>query len=378
MNTPLDSICYVTLSDDYALKEFAVDHTVPLPVRRKSDDAPGTFHLEELTAEQIIAGILVVLAHDAHNEHTAYYRALLQKIRPNIKKELTETAILTAKNEDFDAAEELFAALRGIDPDDSGTILNTALFLDERGSSYRRAGITEDADACDNDALSYYRMAMDADPPLPDAFFNAGFFHLKRYDYREARDCFESYIALTCDIPDAELGENGIYKKERAQELIDEIKTYRKDDVHFARGYSLIASGEEEKGIDAIRQFLRDNPAVWNAWFLLGWGLRKLGRFDDARRAFEQSLACVDGSDQADTYNELAICALEAGDYTAARAHLERALRLAPENTKILSNMGCLALRQGQPEEAARYFKIVLEYNPNDIIAQKLLATGAP
>ncbi|MFC2479207.1 MAG: hypothetical protein ACFNQG_09295, partial [Treponema socranskii subsp. buccale] len=153
----LDTIYYIKLPEDFQLSRNAmrIDPEIPLPVQKKDRDAPGTFNAEELTQEQILAGILTVLAYDKHNEHTDYYRSLLQKARPNIKRELSEAAILKAKNEDYDIAEEMFAALRGLDPDDMTTVLNTALFFDERANSYRRSGLHEDADTYDADALAY-------------------------------------------------------------------------------------------------------------------------------------------------------------------------------------------------------------------------------
>ena len=51
---------------------------------------------------------------------------------------------------------------------------------------------------------------------IPDAFFNAGFYYMKQHKYREAKDAFETYVALTCDVSDDELGENGVYKKAAA------------------------------------------------------------------------------------------------------------------------------------------------------------------
>ncbi|MBP3708799.1 MAG: tetratricopeptide repeat protein [Treponema sp.] len=369
---PLDTIYYIKLPENFSLSRdtLHIDPAIPLPVQKKDRDAPGSFKVEELSQEQILAGILTVLAYDKHNEHSAYYRSLLLKARPNIKKELSETAILKAKNEDWDIAEEIFSALLGLDPDDMTTVLNTALFFDERANSYRRSNLNEDADAYDNDALEYYKTAMSAEPALPEAFFNAGFFYLKQHNYRDAKDCFETYIALTCDIDDDKLGTNGIYKKERAQEIINNINSQNMDDAHFKAAYDLISSGQEEKGLEEIRQFIQSNQKVWNAWFMLGWGLRRLGRYADAQQAFLESLACPGGDSNSDTYNELAICLMEQQNLGEAKNALKKALSLESENTKIISNLGFLALKEGNVAEAQKYFTVVLEFDPNDKIAR--------
>ena len=370
---PLESVYFISLPENFDLNSatFQIDKTIPLPVQKK--DTEETLKLEDITQEQILAGILTILAYDKHNKNLDYYRSIIKQVRPDIKKEMTEAAIMKAKNEDWDIAEELFMVLKGLDPEDSITTLNTALFFDQRAESYRQAELNEDADAYDNDALLHYKEAMNAEPAIPDAFFNAGFFYLKQHSFREAKDCFETYLALTCDSNDEELGENGIYKKERAQEILNHINNDNMDDEAFKRAYKLISSGQEEKGLEEIRTFIQKNPNVWNAWFLLGWGLRRIGRWADAEQAFTQSLNCG-GENNCDTYNELAICLMEQGKTKEAKKSLQKALSINPENVKIISNLGYLSLKEGNIDDARKYFTIVLEYSPNDKIALSELA----
>ena len=368
--SPLESVYYVCVPEGVAFsrKAMHIDPTIPLPVQKKDADAPGTFNMAELTAEQVLSGLLTVMAYDPRHEHIGYYRSVLKEARPNLKRELTEAAILKTRNEDFDLAEEIFRALRGFDPDDMGTVLNTALFFDQRADSYRRSGLIDDADAYDADALLYYETVLAAEPAIPDAFFNAGFYFLKQRNYRRAKDVFEAYVALTCDASDEELGENGIYKKGRAQQILDDISSRNMDDERFARAHELISQGKEDEGLREIRSFIEKNPDVWNAWFMLGWGMRRIGNFGAARQAFEKALSC-DGGKTSDTYNELAICLVETGDAAEARKMLEEALSKDAENTKIMSNLGYLHLKEGNPAQAAAYFQSVLEYDPDDKIA---------
>ena len=138
--------------------------------------------------------------------------------------------------------------------------------------------------------------------------------------------------------------------------------------IKTQKAYELISQGQEEKGLEEIRNFIQKNPNVWNAWFLLGWGLRRLGRWIDAEQAFNQSLKCG-GENNSDTYNELAICLMEQGKIKASKKSLEKALSIDPENVKIISNLGYLSLKEGKIDDARKYFSIVLEYSPNDKIA---------
>lgn len=366
----LESIYYISIPEDFIASDnaFQIDKTIKLPVQKKIDEAPGDFNPEEISTEQILAGILTVLAYDKKNENLDYYRSIIKKVKPEIKKELCEAAILKTKNEDYDLAEEIFLALNGLDPEDVAITLNMALFLDQRADSYRNAGLNEDADAYDSDAYSYYEQAMTADPPLADAFFNAGFFFMKQHKYREAKDAFETYIALTCDISDDELGENGVYKKERAQEIINNISNQNMDDEAFSAAFDLISSGQEEKGLEEIRSFLMNNPKVWNAWFMLGWGLRRLEKYEEAKQAFLEALKCG-GDTNSDTYNELSLCYVQERDFVEAEKCLMKAFEIEPESTKIISNLGYLALAKGDKTKARNYFATVLEFDPKDKIA---------
>lgn len=373
--SPLETIYFINLPENYKFSDAAmkIDTSVPLPVQKKTEGDPNDFDMNDIQPEQVLAGILTVLAYDKHNEHLEYYRSIIMQAKPNIKKELTEAAIIKTKNEDWDFAEELFLTLKGIDPEDKAITLNFALFLDQRAESYRRSGLHDDADAYDNDALEYYKDAMNAEPAIPDSFFNAGFFYLKQHDYHEAKGAFETYLALTCDAKDEDMDENARYRQERAQEIVNKISNENMDDAAFAQAYRLISTGKEEEGLDKIRTFLMNNQKVWNAWFLLGWGLRKLRRYEDAMNAFNQAISC--GGDQnSDTYNELAICHMELNNMPEAKKSLMKALSISPEDTKIISNLGFLNLKEGNKQEAQKYFTAVLEFNPNDQIAVTELA----
>lgn len=370
-SNPLDSVYFIKPPQNavFSSKAMSIDPDRELPVQKKNPGDSVEADAAQLSEEQILSGILKVLAYDKENKNADYYRKFITDARPGIKKELAEAAILKARNEDWDLAEEIWLAVNGIDPQDKSVILNMAIFFDQKADSYRRISLNDDADAYDETALKYYKEALDSADEIPDAYFNAGFFYLKKCDYGEAKACFESYLALTADETDESLGENGLYKKERAQEIIYKISNRNLENSRFHSAYLLISSGQEEKGLEEIRRFIQDNPAVWNAWFLLGWGLRRLGRFEDARQAFEKARECEGGDENADTLNELAICQMETGRLKEAKETLTEALSMDPENTKIISNLGCLCLKLSQPEEARRYFEVVLEIDPDDKIA---------
>ncbi len=369
LKSPLDSILFISLPENFELPQnaFQIDVSIPLPVQCEGDTQ--NFDMADLAWEMILAGVLTVLAYDSEHEHIDYYRSLLFSVRPNIKVELSEAAILKVRNDDYDIAEEIFDALRGLDPADMAVVLNTALFFDQKAEYFRKSQLFEEADAYDESAFQYYKQVMEAEPPIPDAFFNAGFFYLKQKNFAKARQVLETYLSLMS--AEAELDENAAYKKERAQEIVDDIAVRNLDDELFKSAFDFISMGEEEKGLGLIHQFLQNNPKVWNAWFMLGWALRRLNRWEDAYAAFMQACSC--GGENTDTCNEMAICLMEMQEYEKAKIQLVKALQLEPENTKVMSNLGVLALKMGNHSEARSYFLTVLEFDPNDELAKTAL-----
>jgi tetratricopeptide (TPR) repeat protein len=152
---------------------------------------------------------------------------------------------------------------------------------------------------------------------------------------------------------------------------IKEIKDNGLDDESFINAHNLIQKGKTEEGLACIYNFIEKYPKVWNGWFVLGWALRLLGRWEDGKAALEKTIEL--GGGNSDTWNELAICLMETGDTAGAKRELEAALANDPENVKIISNLGVLALKNNEKEKAAAFFRTVLEIDGSDPVAKSYL-----
>jgi Flp pilus assembly protein TadD len=130
--------------------------------------------------------------------------------------------------------------------------------------------------------------------------------------------------------------------------------------------------GQDEEGVAKALEFTVSDPTIWNGWFLVGWGRRRLGRWAEAREAFLKAISL--GAEEVDILNELAICEMELGLLAESRERLTKALRKEPENVKIISNLGVVSRKQGKNDEAAGFFRTVLEMEPGDALAIAQLA----
>ncbi|MDR2478661.1 MAG: tetratricopeptide repeat protein [Treponema sp.] len=338
---------------------FAINPDIPIPV--EIPDGEEKLNLEELSWEMIVAGMLYVIAQGTEKpEWIDYYRHFVLAVKPGIMGEFTGAAIQNAKNGGFDLALEILGALRGLFPGSPVTLLNRALVLEERASLFERQGTAEAAAAFQETAAAYEE-ALSLEPPFPGAYFNAGFFYLERKNYSRAKECLSDYTSIA----------NDDEKLEQAEAVIREIEENGLEDESFSEAFDLIQAGQEEAGMQTIRDFIERHPSVWNGWFMLGWALRRLARWEDGAAAFRKAIELGGGG--SDTRNELAICLMELNDFRAARHELETALREDSENVKIISNLGVLAMKNGDDDEAAAFFRTVLELAPGDQIAKQFV-----
>lgn len=358
---PLRDIVYLQLPQDVDrdLGDFELDPSIPLPVERP--EGADESAVEDLKWEQIIAAMLKIMAYDPSHEHVDYYRDFVLAVKPDIVDELTETGVFKARNQDFAIAEEIFLALSGLLPENPKPDLNLALLYEQRADAAEQRGNEDEQQQYVDQAFAVYRKLLSSDEVAADVYFNSGHFYLKQRSFNRAREQFENYRA----IGDEEA------KLQEARRIVDKIDQQNLVDTAFKEAYDFIRMGREDDGVEKAREFLTANPDVWNGWFLLGWGLRRLADYDEAKRAFERALEL--GADNVDTLNELSICEMELTAYDAAREHLEEALRKEPENTKVVSNLGVLALRRGEQDEARAYFQAVLELDPEDPLAAQML-----
>ncbi len=358
--------------------------------------APGEKSLdpETLSWEMIISGMLKVISSpetvtlqgvsNIPDEWIDYYRRFVLAVKPEIYHEFTSASIIKARNEEFDIALEINAILEGLFPGSPGVLLNKALILEDRAEDLEKKG--RQADRENAEALQAYETTLSLQPVLPDTLFNAGFFFLRRNNFTRARDCFSRYIAagekdVLATEPDR-LQWSGVEakvrgsppvipldKKKQAEKIIKDLGDF--DDNGFQEAYDCINRGKDEDALKKIRALIEKHPRVWNGWFLLGWTLRKLKRYGDSLESLKKAEEL--GGTNSDVKNEMAICLMELGDLKGARKELELALREEPENIKIISNLGVLALKAGKREEADAFFRTVLELEPEDALARRYL-----
>ncbi len=359
---PLENILYISIPEDFNenIGDFVIDPKIMLPI--ETPENKKDWDISDLSWEMIISAMLKIFAYQPDHEDKNYFRDFVFAVRPTVIIDLTNSATIKAQEKEYDLAEEIFLALIGLDPKNPVLMMNLALLYEQRWSHSKSIENKQLQEKYKISAESAFKEIAGSENPPEQVWYYMGLFYYELGNYHLAEQNFSTYTKLGTDSD----------RIEEAERLGKEIQMMNLNDELFQEAYSLVHNGEEKKGIEKVKLFLKTNNEVWNAWFLLGWGERRLGNFNESKDAFLNAIKY--GKPNSDLYNELSICEMELSNLKSSKEYLNKALLLDPDNMKIISNMGILALKMGNVEEAESFFKIAIEIEPDDPIAKQYIS----
>jgi len=357
---PLEKLLWIDLPSDIDtdLGNFTLNPEIPLPVE---PDESGEIDIAEVTWEKIIAASLLVLANSPSHEHAGYYRQFLSALRPGLTGELTEAYLERMNEADWDIAEDIILALRGLEPESLEPRYAMAGLYDKRAIQERKSGNPQTAESYEGVAEAAYNELLSEDAAPKKAWYDAGLFRYKKGDFLRAAETLEAFLLNAEDGPE----------RTEAERLVRFCRYEGQADTLYREAYAALTAGQITEGEKMARKFRDQRPDSWSGWFLLGWALRLSEEWQEAREALEG--ARERGCSESDLFNEMAICTRALRDFDAASAALEEALKRDPENIKILSNMAIVNLEKGDKEEAVRWLQTALTMEPSDPICRQLL-----
>ena len=122
---------------------------------------------------------------------------------------------------------------------------------------------------------------------------------------------------------------------------------------HLEAGREYLLQGNYNEAISELSTATSLDPKLTEAHNLLGVAYDKKGFNDRARESFERA---VKMDEDADTLNNLGFSLYQNGNYRAAVDRLKRAAKLAPQDERILNNLGLAYCRLGKIDEAYKAF----------------------
>ena len=133
-------------------------------------------------------------------------------------------------------------------------------------------------------------------------------------------------------------------------------------DLRAALGESYFMSGRTEKAIDEFKKLIEVDPSA-RSYTFMGLSYRHLGRFDEARKYFEEGLK-RNPRDPACLFN-LGFIEEHQGNANRAEALFEEVLRANPEFSEALLELANLRTKEKKLPEAADLLKKYVRLNPS-------------
>ena len=165
----------------------------------------------------------------------------------------------------------------------SATYINLATLYSRKAAEDTAKGVQYDL--YQQKALETLKEGLDVvgeDAPLLNEL---GFFHLYQGNVEIAKEYLDRYLAIADEDE----------KKDHVQKIVDDIDAKLNDDQTLMRSYDAIQMNKEGEAVAILDSFLADNPKVWNAWFLKGWALRRMGNYQQAEKALLAALQTARG-----------------------------------------------------------------------------------
>ncbi len=336
---------------------FHVDSTIEIPVQLP-DGKTKLDNSTEISLELLVSGMLKILAYDKEHIHASYYRDFVLAAQPNAVEELNIAAIAQEQKQNFDFAEELFLAVCSLAPQ-SATFINLATLYSRKAAQDTSKG--ELYDLYQQKALNTLMEGLSVVGEDAALQCEIGFFHLYQGNVEIAKGFLDQYLE---GAPEDD-------KKAHVRKIVADIDAKLNDDQTLMQAYDNIQMNREGDAIKLLDTYLNANPKIWNAHFLKGWALRKLGRFREAEQSLLAALQYSKGT--SDIYNELALCSLETGKGELAKTYLNTAVDLDGENITLISNLAYLHLKDSQFDEARKYLEIARNLDPKDPLILQLM-----
>ena len=136
----------------------------------------------------------------------------------------------------------------------------------------------------------------------------------------------------------------------RTEKRVSSASTARE---HLDAGREFLMNGAYGEAISELSTAISLDPRLTEAHNLLGVAYDKRGFGERAKDSFERAVKL---QEDAETLNNLGFSLYQSGNYRAAVDRLKRASKLAPNDERILNNLGLAYCRLGKIDEAYKAF----------------------
>ena len=330
-----------------------------------------------------------------------YFDACMEKLR-----RFLDVALEDVRLPDLSTMVEEDTAKWQVKAEEEPTVQEKSLTAEE----WFERGYKNQRDGNHQEAIRYYKKALEISPNIPGAYSNLGiaFADLKRYP--EAEEAYRKAIEIDPEFVYAYNGLGNVLTE--TERYIEAENAYRKA-IEFDSEYGYAYNGlgnvltETERYIEAENAYrkaieLKEYEYAYNglgrllykikryeeaeatyleaiefnhedpiAYFNLGILLRATERYEEAEEAYRKAIEL--NPEDATAYYNLGNLLSELKRYEEAEAAYRKAIELNPEDATAYYNLGNLLNMQERLHEAEKAFKKAVEIDPDDGVARMSL-----
>ncbi len=249
--------------------------------------------------------------------------------------------------------------------------MSNANALFAAAQAHHRAGRAAEAERL-------YRAVLTIDARHPDALHFLGALAFQAGRLEEAAAQIADSIALKPGEPSAHINlGRALRQLGRFAEAIAAFQSALRLDPQrtsalIGLSESLAANGEPTAALDAARRAVAIDSGDAAAQFACGVALQALQQPDEAVDAYRRALALDDR--HAEVHNNLGLLLVERGDVADGLKHLRQAVARDPKLSAAYKNIGKALQQLGSPDEARAAIERALELAPDDADAHVGLA----
>lgn len=236
-------------------------------------------------------------------------------------------------------------------------------------ANYNRAFIAQSEKNID-EAIRYYKIAIENQNFYPDAHNNLGTLYLKKNNLEKAIYHFSAAVQQNPQSAKVLNNLGALYA--RVKKWDKAIENYQKSielDPNYAGSYNNLGQayfemGDQKKAFQYFDKALKINPKLMDTYFSYGLSLYRLKKFKEAQQIYNQALKIAPKDSK--IYFYLGNTATQQKNHSKALEYYQKAIALNPKYTNAYFNQGLLLLKLKQNKLARQSFEQCLKISPQD------------
>ncbi|MCU0666504.1 MAG: tetratricopeptide repeat protein [Candidatus Omnitrophica bacterium] len=225
----------------------------------------------------------------------------------------------------------------------------------------------------------FWTRTLETSPLSPRALNNYGVICLRQGNVKRAIEEFQKSLRINSSYADARNNLALVYSRQgfhsQAVSLLEasaKLAVSNQPQVYLSLGQIQLKVGQAQKAVASLKQAIKLDPGLFNAWAVLGKAYEASGDFINAQAAYKRSIDINPLQDS--VYLDLANFYSTNKKPDQAIAVLRQALKQNPKFAEGYNQLGAIYFDLNNKEEAVNCFKKAIETNPEYIQGYNNLA----